>query len=107
MSSRRNSSKMMEQLYGAEYSKEVYNRLEELDPELNDLIQEMPYDKFWARPGLSIRDKSLVTVAALVAMGKEEQARIHMRGFLNAEGTVEELRGAILHMAIYCGFPTA
>ena len=74
-------SPLMDILYGKKYSKNVYERLEELDPELNRIIQEIPYDYFWAREGLSIRDKSLITVAALVAMGKEEQTRIHMNGF--------------------------
>ena len=100
-------SPMMVKLYGDEYARQVADRLEELDPELNTWIQEFPYERGWAREGLNVRDKSLTTVAALIAMGKEEQARIHMRGFLNAGGTVDELRAAILHLAIYCGFPAS
>jgi 4-carboxymuconolactone decarboxylase len=103
----RTKSKLMDELYGERYSQEVYERLESLDPELNDLIQEIPYDKIWSRPGLNMRDKSLITVVALIAMGKEEQSRIHMRGFLNSGGNKTELKNTILHLAMYCGFPTA
>src|SRR5581483_8403101 len=75
-------SHMMDELYGKEVADKVYNRLQELDPELNEVVQKIAYDHFWARPGLNIRDKSLVTVASLIAMGKEEQTKIHMNGFL-------------------------
>lgn len=98
-------SKQMDKLYGKQYSQKVFNRLEELDPELNVLIQSVAYDTFWGRKGLSVRDKSLITIAALIAMGKEEQTRIHMNGFLNAGGTQDEVRSALLHLAVYCGFP--
>jgi 4-carboxymuconolactone decarboxylase len=98
-------SKMMNALYGAEYADRVFNRLEELDPELNSVIQDIAYDQLWSREGLSIRDKSLVTVAALIAMGREEQTKIHITGFLNSGGKVDDLRNALLHLATYCGFP--
>lgn len=99
-------SPMMVELYGKRYAKEVTERLESLDPELNQLIQEIPYKKFWARKGLSLRDKSLITIAALIALGKEEQTKIHMKGFLSSGGSVDELKGVLLHLAIYCGFPS-
>lgn len=99
-------SRMLNELYG-EYASKVFQRLESLDPELNSVIQQVPYDQFWSRDGLSIRDKALVTVSALIALGKEEQTRLHMTGFLNAGGTVEDLRNVLIHLAMYCGFPCA
>src|SRR5262245_55649496 len=65
-------SSLMDQLYGQEVSQRVFDRIQELDPVLNKEIQEIAYDHYWARPGLSIRDKSLVTVASLIALRKEE-----------------------------------
>lgn len=100
-------SSMMEQLYGAEHAKELFDRLNHFDTELCDVTQDVAYDVFWARPGLPTRDKSLITVAALITMGLERQTKVHMQGFLNSGGTVDELRGAILHLAVYCGFPRA
>ena len=63
-------SPMLTELYGEEFAKQVYDRLESLDPELNSLIQAIPYDQFWSRSVLSIRDKSIATIAALVALGR-------------------------------------
>ena len=100
-------SPLMVELYGDQHSKEVFDRLHYLDRELNELIQKVPYDLFWSRGGLSTRDKSLVTISALIALGREEQTKIHMRGFLKSGGTMNELRNAIIHLAIYCGFPAA
>lgn len=93
-------SVMMDQLYGEELANFVYNRLQNLDPELNREIQRIAYDHYWARPGLSIRDKSYVTVVSLIALSKEEQIRIHLNGFLNAGGTVEVLSETLLQLSI-------
>jgi 4-carboxymuconolactone decarboxylase len=100
-------SKTLTELYGEAYAKEVLTRLESLDPELSQIIQDIPYDKFWSRNHLSIRDKSIATIAALVALGREEQTAIHMRGFLHSGGSHDDLRNLLIHLAIYCGFPAA
>lgn len=97
---------MLEELYG-EYAHQVYARLESLDPELNAVIQQVPYDQFWSRKGLPIRDKAMITVAALIALGKEEQIRLHMAGFLNAGGSIDDIKNILIHLAMYCGFPAA
>lgn len=100
-------SPLMQRLYGEAYAKDVFERLQFLDREFNELVQEVAYERFWSRPGLTVRDKSLVTIAALIASGKEEQTKIHMRGFLKSGGTYNELRSAIIHLTVYCGFPAA
>lgn len=96
-------SNMMSELYGNERAKIVYDRLNFLDPLLNEEIQKIAYDHFWALDGLSIRLKSMVTVASLIALKKEEQTRIHMHGFLNAGGKVEELVLMANQFEISCG----
>jgi 4-carboxymuconolactone decarboxylase len=100
-------SNMMNALYGPKYAEEVMDRLTSIDPAFGQLARDVAYEVFWARPGLDIKTKSLVTTVALLALGKEEQSKIHITGFLNAGGTEGELRAAILHLAVYCGFPTA
>jgi 4-carboxymuconolactone decarboxylase len=99
-----NKSEMIEKLYG-NYSEQLVERLDFLSPKLNQLIQDIAYDKFWARPGLDLKTKSLVTVSSLVALGKHEQLKIHMRGFINCGGTFEELEDIFVHLIVYCGFP--
>lgn len=63
------------------------------------------FDEVWEREGLSRRDRSLVTVAALTALGKTDQLRFHL-GYARQNGVSdEELQEALLHLAFYCGWP--
>ncbi|ORA32860.1 carboxymuconolactone decarboxylase family protein [Mycobacterium aquaticum] len=63
------------------------------------------FDEVWERPDLSKRDRSLVTVAALTAMGKAEQLTFHL-DYARGNGVTErELKEAILHLAFYAGWP--
>ncbi len=84
-------SPLMDELYGIEQSNQVYKMLENLDPELNKEVQEIAYEHYWARSGLVVRDKSLITLSSLISLGKEKQIRPHIVGFLNTGGTKEEL----------------
>lgn len=65
------------------------------------------FGEIWARPGLSVKLRSLVTVTAVVALGRNAETRIHLRGALSIGWTPEELKEAITHIAYYAGFPTA
>lgn len=63
------------------------------------------FDEVWERDGLSKRDRSLVTVAALTALGKTDQLRFHL-GFARSNGvTDEELQEALLQLSFYSGWP--
>lgn len=64
------------------------------------------FDEIWEREGLSKRDRSLITVAALTAMGKLDQLKFHL-GYARKNGvTDEELKEALLHLAFYAGWPS-
>ncbi len=99
------TSKMMQSLYG-EYTDEVLERLNFLEPELKELINDYAYENIWSRPGLSLRDKSLITIVSLVSQGKDEQLKIHIKGFLNSGGSIEELKNTFMHLTVYLGFPS-
>ncbi len=63
------------------------------------------FDEVWERESLSKRDRSLITVAALTAMGKLDQLQFHL-GFARQNGvTDDELKEALLHLAFYSGWP--
>jgi 4-carboxymuconolactone decarboxylase len=63
------------------------------------------FDEVWERAGLSKRDRSLITVAALTAMGKMDQLQFHL-GFARQNGVSDdELKEALLHLAFYSGWP--
>jgi 4-carboxymuconolactone decarboxylase len=76
-------------------------------PKLNDLTQNLVFGDIWERPQLSKRDRSLITVAALVALYRTDQLRNHLIRALNNGVTKEEIVEVITHMAFYAGWPTA
>ena len=76
-------------------------------PELVRLTDEVLFGQVWADPGLSQRDRSLVTVAALVSLGRTEQLRSHLRRGLDNGLGKDELVRAITHLAFYAGWPAA
>ncbi len=76
-------------------------------PKLAELTDEVLYGDVWERPELSKRDRSLVTVAALVALNRPEQLRPHLIRARENGVTQEELTETITHLAFYCGWPNA
>ncbi|MGN6220628.1 MAG: carboxymuconolactone decarboxylase family protein [Microbacterium sp.] len=74
-------------------------------PALVHYTDKVLFDEVWERRDLSKRDRSLVTVAALTALGKSDQLRFHL-DFARQNGvTEEELKEAILQLAFYTGWP--
>ena len=76
-------------------------------PKLVELTDDVLFGDVWERPGLSKRDRSLITVAALVALYRTEQLPGHLRRAIDNGLTEDELIEAITHMAFYAGWPTA
>lgn len=81
------------------------NAFGEFAPAMVHYTDRVLFDDVWEREGLSKRDRSLVTVAALTAMGKTEQLRFHL-GYARSNGvTDDELTEALVHLAFYSGWP--
>lgn len=74
---------------------------------LAELTDDVLFGDIWARRELSGRDRSLVTVAALVALYRLEQLPFHLRRALDNGVTLDELTELITHLAFYSGWPTA
>jgi 4-carboxymuconolactone decarboxylase len=72
-----------------------------------DLITRYAWGEIWTRPGLPRQTRSLITVAMLVALNREEELRMHLRAALRNGATQEEIRETLLQAAIYCGVPAA
>ncbi|MBS0474438.1 MAG: carboxymuconolactone decarboxylase family protein [Proteobacteria bacterium] len=81
--------------------------LGEIAPKLAELNDKVLFGDVWERPQLSKRDRSLITCAALVALGKTEQMSTHFPRALGNGVTQEELVEMITHMAFYAGWPSA
>jgi len=79
----------------------------DIAPDFGRYVQEFALGEIWARPGLDRKTRSLCTVSALTALGKEIQLRAHIALALVNGATKEEIVEVILHMAVYAGFPAA
>jgi 4-carboxymuconolactone decarboxylase len=64
------------------------------------------FGDIWCRPGLELRERSMITVAALVVLGREPELRLHLRGALRAGISRESLTEMMIHLAHYGGWPT-
>ena len=81
--------------------------LGEFAPKLVELTEDVLFADVWERPQLSRRDRSLVTCAALIALGKTEQMDFHFPTAIQNGVTREELVEVITHLAFYAGWPSA
>lgn len=83
------------------------SKVRDFVPKLGELTDGVLFGDVWERPGLSKRDRSLITVAALVALYRTDQLHGHLWRALNNGVTPEELAELITHLAFYAGWPNA
>jgi 4-carboxymuconolactone decarboxylase len=82
--------------------------LADIAPELSDWVTDFAYGTVYARSGLGLKERELVTVAALAAMGNAPaQLRAHLRGARRAGCSQTELIEVLMQLAVYAGFPAA
>jgi 4-carboxymuconolactone decarboxylase len=79
----------------------------DFDPKLAELTDNVLFGDVWERPGLSKRDRSLITVAALIALNRPEQLRTHLQRARENGVTKDEVVEMITHLAFYTGWPNA
>jgi 4-carboxymuconolactone decarboxylase len=80
---------------------------DEFSRPLEELITEYAWGTVWARPSLSLKIRSLMTIAMLAALDCPRQMKLHLRGALRNGCTKEEIREVFLQAAVYCGAPAA
>jgi 4-carboxymuconolactone decarboxylase len=83
------------------------NQIRDITPGLIDLSERVLFGEVWERPGLSKRDRSLITCAALVTLGREKQLLSHLQRALDNGVKKSELSELITHLAFYAGWPAA
>jgi 4-carboxymuconolactone decarboxylase len=79
----------------------------DISPVLADITDNVLFGDVWKRPGLSPRDRSLVTVASLVSLYRTNELPFHLKRALENGVTREELAEVITHLAFYAGWPPA
>ncbi len=81
--------------------------LNDFNADFQNLITRYAWGEIWSRPGLPRQTRSLMTIAMLVALNREEELRLHLRAASNNGVTREQIKEALLQAAIYCGVPAA
>ncbi len=93
------------QVMGGEFVDRALAGATEFTAPLQEYITRAGWGEIWTRPGLDMKTRSLLTVAMLTAMGRQQELQGHVRGALNNGATVEEIQEVLMHATIYCGVP--
>lgn len=81
--------------------------INELNADFQSFITKYAWGEIWTRPGLSKHNRSLVTIAMLIALNRSAELKMHLKAAFNNGVSVEELKEVLLQSAIYCGLPAA
>lgn len=98
---------MRRQVMGDAFVERALGNATEFSQPLQDFVNEHAWGSVWNREGLPLKTRSLITLAALTALKCPQELKGHVRGALNNGCTVEEIREALLHCAVYAGVPAA
>jgi 4-carboxymuconolactone decarboxylase len=92
---------------GAAYVERSVKNRNAFTSEFQDLITRYAWGEIWTRPGLERATRSLITLAMLVALNRDEEFRLHVRAARNNGVTPGQIKEVLLQTAIYCGVPAA
>lgn len=94
-------------LFGEKAAAAGNEYLKQFDEGFAAFLNDQLFGGIWGRPGLPTKIRSLITMTALMALGRGPELRLHMRGALNIGVTKEEIKEMIIHISQYSGVPTA
>jgi 4-carboxymuconolactone decarboxylase len=98
---------MRRAVLGAEYVDRVMTAQTDFDAPFQRFVTEVAWGSVWTGDGIDLRTRSLITIALLAALGRWEQLEGHLRATRNTGATPEEIREALMHVAVYAGVPAA
>lgn len=78
-----------------------------LDEPFQSLITDAAWGHVWARDTISLRERSMLTIALLAGLGNDHELALHIRATANTGATEDDVMEALLHVAIYAGVPRA
>lgn len=92
---------------GAAHVDRATAAMTDFDEPFQAFITEGAWGSVWSRPHLTKRERSLLTIALLAALGHDEEVAMHARATANTGASPEDVREALLHVAVYAGVPAA
>ena len=98
---------MRKQVMGEDFVAKAFASATPFTAPLQEFVTRNAWGTVWQRDGLDPKTRSLITVAMLVALGRQNELKGHVRGALNNGAAPEEIQELLLHATVYCGFPAA
>lgn len=95
------------EVLGDGYVEQAAARTTDLTRDFQTLVTEFAWGTIWARPGLDRRSRSMITLTALIARGRDEELALHIRAALRNGLSRDEIKEVLLQTAVYCGVPDA
>jgi 4-carboxymuconolactone decarboxylase len=95
------------EVLGDSYVDQAAARATDLTREFQTLVTEFAWGAIWTRPGLDRRSRSMITLTALIARGRDEELALHLRAALRNGLSRDEIKEVLLQTAVYCGVPDA
>ncbi|HEY7691762.1 MAG TPA: 4-carboxymuconolactone decarboxylase [Gaiellaceae bacterium] len=99
--------KVRREVLGDEHVDRASENATPFTADFQELITRYAWGEIWSRPGLDRRTRSCMTLALLVALGREHELPMHVRAALRNGLTVDEIKEVLLHTAVYAGVPAA
>jgi 4-carboxymuconolactone decarboxylase len=96
---------LRKQVLGAEYVEKSMAAADSFSMPMQELSTEYCWGHVWTRPGLALRDRSLINIAMISALNRPHELKLHVKAALNNGLSREEIREVILQVAVYCGVP--
>ena len=97
--------KLRKQVLGADYVERAMAGADEFSMPMQELSTEYCWGYVWTRPGLKLRERSLINIAMISALNRPNELKLHVKASLNNGVTREEIREVLLQVAVYCGVP--
>ena len=99
--------KIRRKILGDAHVDKSLNSRTKFTEEFQDFLTRYAWGEIWTRPGLPKETRSLITLAMLVALNRNDEFRMHVRAALNNGVSEDQIREVLLQSAIYCGLPAA
>jgi 4-carboxymuconolactone decarboxylase len=93
------------EMFGTEFTDRQIAQANQFTKPMQDVVSKYCFGETWSREGLARRERSMVTLSALCAMGRSHELRVHVKGALANGVTPLEIREILLHTMVYAGIP--
>ena len=97
--------KNRKEVLGTEHVERTLSQADDFNAELQEVLNEYCWGKIWSGKGLERRQRSILNLGMLAALGRSHEFKLHFRGALNNGVTLSELKDVLLQITGYCGFP--